>query len=110
MSSSSNVEDLLRKLAHPAQKVGKTRVKFDWRRRQSSKRGIKLTEVERQELKEKREEKRVKLEDALKTARDTIYKMAEAMSDENDRFISAELSQPFKELDFAHNVQGRCCR
>ena len=82
MTSSSNVEDLLRKLARPTQKVGKTRVKLAWRRRESSKRGIKLTDTERQELKDKREEKHVKLEDALNTARDTMYKMAEEMSEE----------------------------
>ncbi|PIL36587.1 hypothetical protein GSI_00276 [Ganoderma sinense ZZ0214-1] len=82
MPSSSNIDDLLRKLARPAQKVGKTRVKYPWRRRQSQKRGIKLTETERRELKEKREEKRVKLEDALKTARDTMYKLAEQMSED----------------------------
>ena len=46
MSSSSNVKDLLRKLARPTQKVGKTHVKLAWCCRESSKRGIKLTDTE----------------------------------------------------------------
>ena len=82
MPAKSNVEDLLRKLVRPAQKVNLTRVKLPWRRRESHKQGIKLTQAERQELKEKREEKRVKLEDALNTARDTMFKMVEAMSED----------------------------
>ena len=82
MAGFSNVDQLLKKLARPAQKVGKTRVKFPWRRRTSSKRGIKLTEAERHELKEKREAKRGDLDEALKAAREDMFKHAEAMSEQ----------------------------
>lgn len=82
MTGFSNVDQLLKKLARPAQKVRKMRVKFPWRRRTSSKRGIKLTEAERHELKEKCKAKHVDLDEALKVARKEMFKHAEAMSEQ----------------------------
>ena len=82
MPASSNIEQLLKKLARPAEKVSTKRVKQPWRARKSRKAGVRLTEAERKELKDKREAKREALEDALTTARETMYKYAEAMSEE----------------------------
>lgn len=78
--SYSNIEKLLRKLARPAQKVGNKRIRFPWRQRKARNTGAKLTDAEKRALKARREAKRENIEDALKAARETMYKFAEAMS------------------------------
>ncbi|PIL29501.1 hypothetical protein GSI_08309 [Ganoderma sinense ZZ0214-1] len=90
MPAYSNIDQLLKKLARPAQKVGNKRVKEPWRHRKSNRAGIKLTEAERQERKDRREKKRDALEDALTSARETMYKYAEAMSEEFGRDHNAD--------------------
>lgn len=82
MPAYSNIDQLLKKLARPTQKPGKKQPKEPWRHRKSNRAGIKLTAVERQEIKDRREKKRDALEDALTSARETMYKYAEAMSEE----------------------------
>lgn len=82
MPARSNVQDLLKKLARPAEKVGKRRFKQPWRHRKSKRAGSKLTDAERKELKDRREKKCDNLQDALTTARETMYKYAEAMSEQ----------------------------
>ena len=90
MPAHSNVEDLLKRLARPAQKVGNKRFKNPWRHRKSKRAGVKLTDTERREKKDRRERKREEREDALTAARETMYKYAEAMSEQFSRDHSAE--------------------
>ena len=78
--SYSNIEKLLRKLARPAQKVGNKRIRFPWRQHKARNTGAKLTDAEKRALKARRKAKRENIEDALKAARETMYKFVEAMS------------------------------
>ncbi len=78
---SSNIQNLLKKLAKPAGKVGGKRLGVPWRKKRQ-RTYIKLTKQERKEMTAKREAKRDRLNQLIYAARKACMDAAKAIAEE----------------------------